>query len=59
VELKLNDDEARLLARILKNYLPDLREEVYKTENFEWRESLKQDEQILKALIAKTEQLVH
>jgi hypothetical protein len=58
VELKLSQGEASLLTRVLTNYLPDLREEVYKTENYEWRESLKADEVVLKSLIARLEQLV-
>jgi hypothetical protein len=58
VGLKLTQDEAGVLARVLKNYLPDLREEVYKTENFEWRESLKAEEEVLKSLIARPEQLL-
>ena len=53
MNLDLSTDEMVLLHRILENYLPALREEVYKTEKFEWRESLKQDEELLKGLIAR------
>jgi hypothetical protein len=53
MNLELTDDEVVLLHRVLENYLPTLREEVYKTEKFEWRESLKQDEVLLKSLIAR------
>ena len=53
MNLDLSTDEMVLLHRILENYLPALREEVYKTEKFEWRESLKQDEEVLKGLIAR------
>jgi hypothetical protein len=55
MNLELTDDEVVLLHRVLENYLPALREEVYKTEKFEWRESLKQDEVLLKSLIARLE----
>ena len=55
MNLELTNDEVVLLRRILENYLPALREEVYKTEKFEWRESLKQDEELLKGMIARLE----
>ncbi|HEX5369345.1 MAG TPA: hypothetical protein VFY10_08035 [Dehalococcoidia bacterium] len=55
MNLDLSNDETVLLRRILENYLPNLREEVYKTENYEWRESLKKDEVVLKSLIARVE----
>ncbi len=53
MNLDLNNDEVVLLHRILENYLPALRSEVYKTENYDWRESLKQDEEVLKGIIAR------
>ena len=55
MNLDLTNDEVVLLHRVLENYLPALRSEVYKTENFEWRESLKQDEEVLKGLLARLE----
>ena len=58
MELVLTADERQLLMQILRNRLPDLREEVYKTENYEWRQDLKQDEEVLKGLIAKLDQLI-
>jgi hypothetical protein len=57
MELELTDEEMQLLRQLLKNRLPDLREEVYKTERYEWRQELKQDEEVLKGLIAKLDQL--
>ena len=47
--------EVELLRRLLGNALGEMREQVYKTERHEWRESLKDDEVMLKALL---EQLV-
>jgi hypothetical protein len=57
MEQELTDEEMQLLRQLLKNRLPDLREEVYKTERYEWRQELKQDEEVLKGLIAKLDQL--
>lgn len=38
-QIELTPEELELTTRILKNYLPNLREEVYKTENSDWREA--------------------
>ena len=57
MKLDLTDEELQLLRQMLKNRLPDLREEVYKTERYDWRQELKQDEVVLKGLIAKLEEL--
>jgi hypothetical protein len=56
MELKLTNDDAELLRRILPQSLSDLRHEISKTENYDWRQSLKQDEARLKAIL---EQLGH
>lgn len=58
MSVALNETESELVLRILKNYLPELREEVYKTENFDWRQSLKTDEAGVKELIARLESAV-
>jgi hypothetical protein len=58
MDLSLTEEEARLLQHILSRYLPELRDEVYKTENYQWRQDLKHDEEVLKALIAKLEKAV-
>ena len=57
MELKLEEPEIEVLRRVLQNYLPNLREEVYKTENYDWRQDLKKDEEIIKGLIARLEAL--
>jgi hypothetical protein len=53
VQLELNDEDVTLLLRILQHQLADLREEVYKTENYDWRESMKKDEATLKDIMAR------
>ncbi len=53
MELILEDREAEVLARVLNNYLPQLREEIYKTENADWRASMHEDESIIKSLISR------
>jgi hypothetical protein len=55
MQLSLTDDEAVLLQHVLNRYLPSLREEVYKTENYEMRQELKADEALLKELIGRLE----
>ncbi len=37
MQIALNDEERRVLLEVLNETLPDLREEVYKTENFDYR----------------------
>ena len=56
VHLNLEPDEASLVLRVLKEYLPNLREEIGKTENFDWRQAMHRDEEILKRVIARLEQ---
>jgi hypothetical protein len=53
MDLTLDEREVGVLARVLENYLPQLREEVYKTENFEMREALKRDEEVIKSLMSR------
>jgi hypothetical protein len=53
MELTLNDRELAILRRVLKQYLPDMRMTISDTENYEWRQSMKEDEAVLKELIAR------
>jgi len=57
MQIALNDEEKQTLLEILNEALPPeasgLREEVYKTENFDYREELKRREGVLKALLAR------
>ena len=53
MNLALSGDEQDFLLGVLDQKLGDLREEIYKTEDFEYKESLKADESLLKGLLAK------
>ncbi len=53
MQITLTNDEAKRLVEILDALLPDLREEVYKTENFHLREELKRREALVKSLLDK------
>ena len=55
MDISLNEEECALVLRLLKQHLPELRDEVYKTENFEWRQAMKAEEEDMKALIARLE----
>jgi hypothetical protein len=57
MELMVQPDEVALLKRILTNYLSDLRMEIADTERYEFRQELKQDEEMIKRLLARLEQL--
>jgi len=49
----LTADEAALALEILQQAFQDLREEVYKTENTDYRATLKQREEMLASVIRK------
>jgi len=53
MELELKASEAQLLTRILSDYLGSFRMEIVDTENSEWRESMKQDEVLIKDLLKR------
>ena len=53
MELKLEQPEADLLIDILESHLGDLRMEIGKTENFDMRNELKHDEEMLKSMIVR------
>jgi hypothetical protein len=55
MRLSLDDREAALLRNVLDRHLSSLKEEVYKTENFQMRQELKADEALLKGIIARLE----
>ena len=56
VDIRLQEDEAEILQQVLTDYVSDLRMEVNKTENLEWREALKDREAFLKRLIPQLRQ---
>lgn len=53
MQLTLQLDEVTLLKDILTSYLSDLRMEIGDTENYELREDLKRDEEMIKVLLAR------
>jgi|AAFX01.1.fsa_nt_gi hypothetical protein len=57
MQLDLDQQEAMVLKQVLDNYLPELREQVYKTETFELREALKRREEVIKRLASNLEAL--
>ena len=56
MNLSLTDEEATLLARVLKMDLGDMKAETGKTENYSWRVEMKADEERLRHIIARLEQ---
>jgi len=55
MEFALASGEAELLLRVLQQYLSDLRMEITDTEDFDFRQSLKQDELRIKDMIERLE----
>ena len=55
MELKLEMNEVEVLRQSLKLFLSDLRMEISDTESYDFRQGLKQDEVIIKAVLAKLE----
>lgn len=53
MQVQMNDEEQQILVDVLSATLPDLREEVYKTENFDYREKLKRREAVVKSLLER------
>lgn len=58
MQLELNERELTLVNDVLTNYLGDLRAEIGKTENFDMRQNLKGDEEVIKGLIARMESML-
>lgn len=55
MQLSIGPEEAPLLQRILTQYLSELKLEISNTEKYEWRQSMKRDEELVKGLIARLE----
>jgi hypothetical protein len=53
VQLNLDANEVAALLNVLNSYIPQLREEIGKTEKYEMREELKADEQTLVDIVTK------
>ena len=50
-----DNQELTVLAEVLKEYLTDLRTEILDTDDFEYRQTLKRKEEMLRAILAKLE----
>jgi hypothetical protein len=57
MELTLDTKDTEVLKQVLDFYLPQLRGEVFKTENFELRQALKAREEVVKSLIERVNRL--
>lgn len=57
MELILDETEVKVLSRVLTNYLPGLMTTISNTENFDWRQEMKQDEEVIRRLIDRLEEL--
>ena len=57
MDLQLTTDETTLLARILASYLSDLRMEVADTDNAVMVRALKAEEDVIRALLTRVDQL--
>ena len=53
MDMHFDENETRVLRSVLDADLPNLRGEVYKTENYDLRQSLKKEEEVVKALIER------
>ena len=53
MDLTLSDEERAYLAELLDRDFRDLKEEINKTEAYEYKESLKAQERMLVGLLAK------
>lgn len=53
MQLNLDAEEVAALLNVLSSYIPQLREEIGKTENYDMREELKADEQTLRGIVTK------
>ncbi len=53
MQIDLTGDELRLLAEVLDDAYSDLREEIYKTEDHDFKRQLKEREDLIKSLIEK------
>ncbi len=53
MQLNLDEPERQALVEVLEEVLPDLSEEIYKTENFDYREQLKRRQAAVKSLLGR------
>ena len=48
MKLDLNEKEQKIIRHALEDYLPNLREEIVKTEKHDWKAGLHEEEDVLK-----------
>jgi hypothetical protein len=53
MSLRLETRERKIVRHALETYLSDLRVEIVKTEKYDWRVSMRQEEKALKRVIAR------
>jgi len=53
MQLNLDENEVSAILEALSTYIPNLREEIGKTESYDYREGLKAQEAVLTGLVAK------
>lgn len=53
MQVTLNENEVSAVLEALNWYLPNLREEIGKTEDYDWRQSLHAQEEALTGMVAK------
>ncbi len=53
--LQLDQRESEVVLRVLENALGELKMTISNTENYDWRQDMKRDEEIIKGLIARLE----
>jgi hypothetical protein len=53
MEVQLTETERATLAEVLNEVLPSLREEITRTENYDFRELLKQRKAVLEQILAR------
>ncbi len=53
MDISFTGEETVLLKRILEQYVSDLKSEISDTEKYDWRQSMKQDEAMVKAIIER------
>lgn len=53
MQLNLTDQEKELLIQVLDQYYSNLREEIYKTEGYDFKQKLKEEESFIKDLLAR------
>jgi hypothetical protein len=53
MQVTLSEAEIAAVLKALNSYLPNLREEIGKTENYEWRQEMHAEAEALTGLISK------